>query len=64
MKAAGGEVLFAAIEDPTLVGDFAWFDFVKRVRRGDIGYRFWDRGWAGTWEQTPFTSFSLIQTEP
>ncbi len=64
MKSASGELLFAAIEDPTLVGDFAWFDFVKRVRRGDIGYRFWDRGWARSWEQTPFTSFSLIQTEP
>jgi len=63
MRSGNGELLFAAIEDPTGRPDFRWFNFVKRVRREDIGYRFWDRGWSGaSWEATPFASFSLIQS--
>ena|GEM_PF-5890623 len=57
-----GGVTFAAISDPTLAGDFAWIQFARAAKPGEIGHSFWRRGWSDdNWKPTPYTSFSLIQ---
>jgi hypothetical protein len=55
-------LVFAYTEVPPL-GDWAWGTFVKEVRRQEIGYTFWDRGWRedGSWERTPYLTFSLLR---
>jgi hypothetical protein len=57
------DVVFAYAEDLSLSGDFAWREYVERVQRREIGYTFWERGWAGErWRPTPYTSFALIRS--
>jgi len=52
------------VRDPTLQRDIHWVNFVRGMRRQDMGYLFWDRGWAGdTWNPQPVTSICVIQAE-
>lgn len=56
------QVFFAYVEDLTRTGDFGWRTYVGTVRRGEIGYTFWNRGWDERgWLPTPYVSFSLLR---
>ena len=57
------DVLFAYVEDLTRKrSDFEWGTYVSTVKRGEIGYTFWDRGWDERgWLPTPYASFSLMR---